>query len=68
MKRFTYRIDDFTYNKVKLLAEQYHRTIMSVITELIQIGFIKFNKRGLNIENMKYYMKNRIIDFMHLYQ
>jgi predicted transcriptional regulator len=54
MKRFTYRIDDFTYNKVKLLAEQYHRTITSVITELIQIGFIEFNKRGTN-ENKNIY-------------
>lgn len=48
MKRFTYRVDDFTYNKVKLLTKQYHRTMTSVLTELIQIGYVEFIRVGSN--------------------
>ncbi|MEG2609898.1 MAG: hypothetical protein RSA91_04410 [Bacilli bacterium] len=47
MKRFTFRLDDFTYNKVKLLSKQYRRSMTSVLKELVQVGFNEVMKRGI---------------------
>ena len=54
MKRFTFRLDDFTYEKVKLLSKQYKRSMTSVLKELVQIGFNEVMKRGIN-ENKDIY-------------
>lgn len=44
MKRFTYRIDEYTYNKVKIMARFYNKTMTAMITELIQIGYLEKEK------------------------
>lgn len=49
MKRFTYRVDDYTYNKIKVMAEFYNKTMTAMITELIQIGYLE--KEKLNTKN-----------------
>ena len=54
MKRFTFRLDDFTYENVKLLSKQYKRSMTVVLKELVHIGLNEVMKRGIN-ENKDIY-------------
>lgn len=40
MKKLTLRIDDYTYEKIKLMAKFYKTSFNAMIIELSQIGYL----------------------------
>lgn len=46
MVRFTWRVDDYTYNKVKVMAKHYNKTMKDMLIELVQIGYIVKEKEN----------------------
>lgn len=46
----TLRIDEYTYNKIKVMADFYNMSVNSLIIELIQIGYLIKEKENLDEE------------------
>ena len=49
MKKLTLRIDNYTYEKIKLMSKFYNKSFNSMIIELSQIGYL-VKEKDLNNE------------------
>ncbi len=53
MKRFTFRIDVYTYEKFKIMAKYFGVSLNSMILELSQIGYLVREKEIINRGDIK---------------
>ncbi len=53
MKRFTFRIDIYTYEKFKIMAKYFGISLNSLILELAQIGYLVREKEIINRGDIK---------------
>lgn len=48
MHNYLLRINDNTFQRIKLLAKKYNKSINSMIIELLENGYIEFIRRDKN--------------------
>lgn len=53
MVRRSFRINDYLYSKLKLMAKYYNMSINQLMIELIQIGYLEREKNDLGFKQWR---------------